>query len=143
LSSSALKSVSEVALVSLSIDDISTKYPTVFRPVFSILGLAFSTASGYSIQVFTRLSLSLAIVIPFGYYFRVRRGSIDSSLLILAILFWLLPLSIFPGYSNYKYWVFLSPLLFLPVSLKYSRLVMTLFLLVYAELSIKALLFNL
>ena len=140
LSNFALKSVSDVSTVSLSFTDISTKYPTIFRPVFSILGLAFSTASGYSVQVFTRLLLSLSIVMPFGHYFSVRRGSVDSTLLIFAILFWLLGLSIFPGYSNYKYWVFLSPLLFLPASFKNAKFVIILFALVYAELSIKALL---
>ena len=140
LSNFALKSVSDVSIVSLSLTDVSAKYPTVFRPVFSILGLAFSTASGYSVQVLTRLLLSLAIVIPFGHYFSVRCRSVDSTLLVFAILLWLLGLSIFPGYSNYKYWVFLSPLLFLPASFKNAKFVIILFALVYAELSIKALL---
>ena len=140
LSNSAFKSVSDVSLFGLSNNETSVKYPTIFRPVFSILSLVFSTASGYSVQVFTRLLLSLAIVIPFGHYFSVRRGSVDSFLLVFAILLWLLGLSIFPGYSNYKYWVFLSPLLFLPASFKNAKFIFILFALVYAELSIKALL---
>ena len=140
LSDSAFSSVSVVSDYGLSNNDISLKYPTIFRPVFSVLSLAFSTASGYSVQFFTRLLLSLAIVLPFGHYFSVRRGNVDSTLLVFAILLWLLGLSLFPGYSNYKYWVFLSPLLFLPASFKNAKFVFILFVLVYAELSIKALL---
>jgi len=137
---SAPKSIAFVASSGLLNQDTAMKYPTLVRPFFTLLSLSFGTASGYSIQIFSRAALIIAIVAPFRKFLTHRRGLLDHQLVIVSLLGVLIALSIFPGYSNYKYWIFMAPLFFLPSALYSSRLPLILFLIVYAELFFKAVL---
>jgi hypothetical protein len=140
---SAPESIAFVASSGLLNEDTAMKYPTLIRPVFTLLTLSFGTASGYSIQIFSRAALILAIVAPFWKFLTHRRGLLDHQLAILSLLGVLIALSIFPGYSNYKYWIFLAPIFFLPSALYSWKLPLILFLIVYAELLLKAVLLQL
>ena len=137
---SAPESIANVASSGLLNDDTAMKYPTLLRPVFTLLSLSFATASGYSIQVFSRAALILAIVVPFWKFLTLRRGLLDHQLVIVSLLIVLIALSIFPGYSNHKYWIFMAPLFFLPSALYSWKPPLLLFLIVYAELFLKAVL---
>lgn len=137
---SAPESIAFVASSGLLNEDTAMKYPTLIRPVFTLLTLSFGTASGYSIQIFSRAALILAIVAPFWKFLTHRRGLLDHQLAILSLLGVLIALSVFPGYSNYKYWIFMAPLFFLPSALYSWKLPLILFLIVYAELLLKAVL---
>ena len=140
LSNSAPESIAFVASSGLLNEDTAMKYPTLIRPVFTLLTLSFGTASGYSIQIFSRAALIFAIVAPFWKFLTHRRGLLDHQLVIVSLLGVLIALSIFPGYSNYKYWIFMAPLFFLPSALYSWKLPLILFLIVYAELFLKAVL---
>jgi hypothetical protein len=137
---SAPDSIAFVASSGLLNEDTAMKYPTLIRPVFTLLTLSFGTASGYSIQIFSRAALILAIVAPFWKFLAHRRGLLDHQLVIMSLLGVLMALSVFPGYSNYKYWIFMAPLFFLPSALYSWKLPLILFLIVYAELLLKAVL---
>lgn len=133
-------SIANVASSGLMNEDTAIKYPTLVRPVFTLLTLSFGTASGYSIQILSRTALILAIAAPFWKYLTHRRGLLDHQLVVVSLLVVLIALSIFPGYSNYKYWIFMAPLFFLPSALYSWKLPLILFLFVYAELFLKAVL---
>ena len=137
---SAPKSIAFVASSGLLNADTAMKYPTLVRPFFTLLSLSFGTASGYSIQIFSRVALIIAIVAPFRKFLTHRRGLLDHQLVIVSLFGVLIALSIFPGYSNYKYWIFMAPLFFLPSALYSWKLPLILFLIVYAELLLKAVL---
>jgi len=137
---SAPESIAFVARSGLLNEEISKKYPTLVRPVFTLLSLSFATASGYSIQIISRAALILAIVTPFWKFLTHRRGLLVHQLVIVSLLGVLIVLSIFPGYSNYKYWIFMAPLFFLPSALYSWKPPLILFLIVYAELFLKAVL---
>lgn len=137
---SAPKSIALVASSGLLNEDTAIKYPTLVRPVFTLLTLSFGTAYGYSIQIFSRAALIFAIVAPFSKFLTFRKGLLDHQLVIVSLLCVLIALSIFPGYSNYKYWIFMAPLFFLPSALYSWKLPLILFLIVYAELFLKAVL---
>lgn len=139
-SGSAPQSVSFVSSSGLLVEEISSKYPTLFRPVFTLLSLSFGTASGYSIQILTRSAIIVAVVTPFWRFFNLRNCYLCQQLVILSLLCVLLALSLFPGYSNYKYWIFLSPLFFLPSALYAFKPLFILFIFVYFELFFKAIL---
>ena len=134
------ESIAFVASSGLLNEDTANKYPTLIRPVFTLLTLSFGTASGYSIQIFSRAALIFTIVAPFRKFLTHRRGLLDHQLVIISLLGVLIVLSIFPGYSNYKYWIFMAPLFFLPSALYSWKLPLILFLIVYAELFLKAVL---
>lgn len=134
----APKSIANVAISGLLNEDTAMKYPTLVRPVFTLLTLSFATASGYSIQIFSRAALIFAIVAPFWKFLTHRRGLLDHQLVIVSLLVVLIALTVFPGYSNYKYWIFMAPLFFLPSALYSWKLPLILFLIVYAELFLKA-----
>lgn len=135
---SAPRSIANIASVGLLNEDIAVKYPTLIRPVFTLLSLSFGTASGYSIQILSRAALIFAIVAPFWKFLTHRRGLLDHQLVIVSLLAVLMALSIFPGYSNYKYWIFMAPLFFLPSALYSWKLPLILFLILYTELFLKA-----
>ena len=137
---SAPESIALVARSGLVNEDIAMKYPTLVRPVFTLLTLSFGTAYGYSVQIFSRAALIFAIVAPFSKFLTFRKGLLDHQLVIISLLCVLMALSIFPGYSNYKYWIFMAPLFFLPSALYSWKLPFILFLIVYAELFLKAVL---
>lgn len=132
------QSIANVASAGLLNEDTAMKYPTLVRPVFTLLILSFGTASGYSIQILSRAALTLAIAAPFWKYLTHRRGLLDHQLVVVSLLVVLIALSIFAGYSNYKYWIFMAPLFFLPSALYSWKLPLILFLIVYAELFLKA-----
>lgn len=134
------QSIANVASAGLLNEDTAMKYPTLVRPVFTLLILSFGTASGYSIQILSRAALILAIAAPFWKYLTHRRGLLDHQLVVVSLLVVLIALSIFPGYSNYKYWIFMAPLFFLPSAFYSWKLPLILFLFVYAELFLKAVL---
>lgn len=138
----APKSIANVAISGLLNEDTAMKYPTLVRPVFTLLTLSFAAASGYSIQIFSRAALIFAIVAPFWKFLTHRRGLLDHQLVIVSLLVVLIALTVFPGYSNYKYWIFMAPLFFLPSALYSWKLPLILFLIVYAELFLKAVLLS-
>jgi len=142
LANTAPKSIANIAFSGLLNEDTAMKYPTLVRPVFTLLSLSFATASGYSIQILSRAALILAIVAPFRKFLTHRRGLLDHQLVIVSLLVVLIALTVFPGYSNYKYWIFMAPLFFLPSALYSWKLPLILFLIVYAELFLKAVLLS-
>ena len=110
------------------------KYPYLFRPIILASTFVFTSGTGFSVQFFTKLVLLLFIFKHLLSLFRNRPLSQDLNFSIISIFLALLSIAIFPGHANYKYWLFLSPVLINPSCFSSVTIPILLMLLVYAEI---------
>jgi hypothetical protein len=123
----------------------SNKYPLIFRPFMTLNNFYVYTPAGFTPSIFVKIGSFLSL---FQAWFIALRSSSQTishlaSSLSFVLLYPLVLISIFPGYVNLKYYVFLVPvLLFFPAIFRYKSM-LAWFYLLWLELILRYLITSL
>ena len=121
--------------------DVLYKYNLLFRFYNTFSTFVFATANGFTIA----LAFKVAIIGLFVFSLKNCLPLLPNPKLYLSMLFVnlitiFLLISVFVGYSNYKYWMYLTPVLLLPLAVCNFNRVILLLIFIYVEISFRSLL---
>ena len=120
--------------------DVLYKYNLFFRFYNTFSTFVFATANGFTIA----LVFKVALISLFVFSLKNCLPLLPNPKLYLSMLFVnlfviFLLISVFVGYSNYKYWMYLTPILLLPLAVCNFNKVILLLIFVYVEISFRSL----
>lgn len=142
ISSSALGGISNTAdQVLLYYGHIASKYNLGIRLYNTFTTALFRTPSGVGLNIFTQFLYAALLVKIYRRMVKTKKFfSTDFGLIILTVLFLIsVIITLVPGYSNFKYYVWTLPLFLLPFG--YSRANLKLFYCITAIAWVEILLF--
>ena len=120
--------------------DVLYKYNLFFRFYNTFSTFVFATANEFTIA----LAFKVAIIGLFVFSLKNCLPLLPNPKLYLSMLFVnliaiFLLISVFVGYSNYKYWMYLTPILLLPLAVCNFNRVILLLIFVYLEITFRSL----
>ena len=120
--------------------DVLHKYNLIFRFYNTFSTFTFATANGFTIALAFKFALvylfifSLKNCLPLLPNPKLYLGTLFINLIAIFLL-----ISVFVGYSNYKYWMYLTPILLLPLAVCNFNRVILLLIFVYLEITFRSL----
>jgi hypothetical protein len=120
--------------------EVLFKYNLSFRFYNTFSTFVFATANGFTIALAFKVAIiglfliSLKNCLPL-----LPNPKLYFSMFFVNVLVIFLVLSVFAGYSNYKYWMYMTPILLLPLAVCNFNRVILLLIFVYLEISFRSL----
>ena len=120
--------------------DVLYKYNLLFRFYNTFSTFVFATANGFTIALAFKAALIGLLVFSLKSCLALLPNpKLYLSMFFVNLLAIFLLISVFAGYSNYKYWMYLTPILLLPFAACNFNRAILLLAFVYVEISFRSL----
>lgn len=120
--------------------DVLYKYNLFFRFYNTFSTFVFATANGFTIALVFKVALVYLFLFSLKNFLPLLPNpKLYLSMLFVNLITAFLLISVFVGYSNYKYWMYLTPILLLPLAVCNFNRVILLLVFVYLEITFRSL----